>query len=73
MVTSGSVYYRGGPKDGQILASVLHGRLILFDGPSPWAYYQLTAVMMDTDRGSFPVAEYVGEQPPTQWHPSTHS
>jgi hypothetical protein len=69
-MTSAWVFCRGGPKEGQILAGVLHDRLILFDGSSPWAYYKLTAEMMDTDRGSFPVADYVGEQPPAKRPPA---
>lgn len=61
------VYYRGGPKDGQILLGEHdHDGYLLFDGPGPWAYYRLTGETKATNRGPIPIAEYVGEHPPAK-------
>lgn len=59
------VFYRGGPKDGQVLLGERDAGFLVFDDRRPWAYYRLTDETAQTDRGRIPVAEYVGEHPPT--------
>jgi hypothetical protein len=59
------VYYRGGPKDEQVLLGTQEAGYLVFDGPRPWGYYQVTDETHATNHGPVPVAVYVGNKPPT--------
>lgn len=58
-------FYKGGPKDRQILpADAEDGEYLIFKESTPWAYYRRTEeTIFDEQAGEIPVADYVGEHP----------
>jgi hypothetical protein len=62
-----SAYFRGGPKDGEVLPMPLtaSGYVGFDDTPPPWARYELTAETVTRGGLEYRVAVYVGtgEQP----------
>jgi hypothetical protein len=63
-VATGSAYYRGGPRDGQIQLATTDGDYLIFaDGPPPWPRYKLTSETITINNRVYPVADHVGTGP----------